>query len=48
MTILKKTKELIKQTKALHDLTENADSMLTKLVNQEQNWLTKSILKIMK
>jgi len=44
----KKTKELIKQTKALHDLTENADSMLTKLVNQEQNWLTKSILKIMK
>jgi len=43
-----KTRELIKQTKALHDLAETADSMLNKLVNQKQNWLTKSILKLVK
>ncbi|SFZ89301.1 DNA-binding transcriptional regulator GbsR, MarR family [Flaviramulus basaltis] len=44
----KKTKELIKQTKALHDLTETADAMINKLVNQEQNWVTKSLLKLFK
>ncbi|WP_397362005.1 GbsR/MarR family transcriptional regulator [Olleya sp. R77988] len=43
-----KTKELIKQTKALHELTETMDSMINKLVNQKQNWLTKSLLKIFK
>lgn len=43
-----KTKELIKQTKALHDLTENADMMINKLVNQQQNWITKSLLKLIK
>jgi len=43
-----KTKELIKQTKALHDLTVNADAMLNKLVTQKQNWLTKSIVKLLK
>ena len=43
-----KTKELIKQTKALHDLTINADAMLNKLVTQKQNWLTKSIVKLLK
>lgn len=42
-----KTKELIKQTKALHDLTQNADGMLTKLVTQKHNWLTKSIIKLL-
>ena len=41
-----KTKELIKQTKALHELTETADAMINKIVNQKQNWLTKSILKL--
>ncbi|MBP0903455.1 GbsR/MarR family transcriptional regulator [Mariniflexile gromovii] len=41
-----KTKELIKQTKALHDLTETADAMINKLVNQQQNWITKSLLKL--
>lgn len=40
------TKELIKQTKALHDLAETADTMLNKVVNQKQNWLTKSLLKM--
>ena len=43
-----KTKELIKQTKALHDLAETADAMLHKIVNQEQNWITKSLLKLIK
>jgi len=40
--------ELIKQTKALHDLAETADTMLHRLVSQQQNWLTKSILKFIK
>lgn len=43
-----KTKELIKQTKALHDLTENADAMINKLVSQDQNWITKSLIKLFK
>ncbi|MBU2997149.1 MarR family transcriptional regulator [Cellulophaga baltica] len=43
-----KTKELIKQTKALHELAETADTMLNKLVSQNQNWLTKSLLKMFK
>jgi len=43
-----KTKELIKQTKALHDLTETADDMINKLVNQKQNWITKSLIKLIK
>lgn len=43
-----KTKELIKQTRALHDLTLNADTMINKLVNQKQNWITKSLLKLIK
>ncbi|WP_394747271.1 GbsR/MarR family transcriptional regulator [Spongiimicrobium salis] len=44
----KEALELITQTKALHDLAQTADSMLHKMVNREQNWLTKSILKFMK
>jgi len=43
-----KTKELIKQTKALHDLAETADIMLHKIVSREQNWMTKSLIKIIK
>ena len=43
-----KTKELIKQTKALHELTETMDSMINKLVDQKQNWITKSVLKLFK
>ena len=43
-----KAKELIKQTKALYDLTVNANGMLNKLVTQKQNWLTKSIVKLLK
>lgn len=44
----REAKELVKQTKALLDLTETADSMLNRLVNREQHWLTKSILKFIK
>ncbi|WP_350287124.1 MarR family transcriptional regulator [uncultured Croceitalea sp.] len=40
------TQELIKQTKALHELAKTADSLLNKVVDQKQNWLTKSILKM--
>ncbi|OIQ21935.1 MarR family transcriptional regulator [Lacinutrix sp. MedPE-SW] len=43
-----KTKELIKQTKALHELTETMDAVINKLVNQKQNWITKSVLKFFK
>ncbi|WP_299115413.1 ArsR family transcriptional regulator [uncultured Winogradskyella sp.] len=43
-----KTKELIKQTKALRELTDDLDTLMNKLVNQKQNWLTKSVLKLMK
>jgi DNA-binding transcriptional regulator GbsR (MarR family) len=38
--------ELIKQTKALHELTATADEMINKLVNQKQNWITKSLVKL--
>jgi DNA-binding transcriptional regulator GbsR (MarR family) len=43
-----KTKELIKQTKALNQLTQDLDILMNKMVNQKQNWLTKSVLKLMK
>lgn len=43
-----KTKELIKQTKALHDLADSADSLLNKIAAQEQNWITKSLIKLIK
>ncbi|MEZ4792653.1 MAG: MarR family transcriptional regulator [Gelidibacter sp.] len=43
-----KTRELIKQTQALHELTESADAMLNTLVNQKQNWITKSLVKLLK
>ncbi|MTE27996.1 GbsR/MarR family transcriptional regulator [Winogradskyella ouciana] len=42
------TKELIKQTKALRELTDDLDTLMNKLVNQKQNWLTKSVFKLMK
>ena len=43
-----KTKELIKQTKALKELTDDLYALMNKLVNQKQNWLTKSVIKLMK
>ncbi|MBC3847590.1 ArsR family transcriptional regulator [Winogradskyella echinorum] len=43
-----KTKELIKQTKALKAITNDLDTLMNKLVDQKQNWLTKSVFKLMK
>ena len=40
------TKELIQQTKALYQLAETADTLLHKIVTQKQNWLTKSLMKM--
>ncbi|WP_432412841.1 GbsR/MarR family transcriptional regulator [Rasiella sp. SM2506] len=41
-------KEFIKQTKAMHDLADTADTMMNRLVNQEQNWITKTLVKFLK
>ncbi len=43
-----KTKELIKQTKALHELASTADSIMNRVVSQESNWLTKTFMKLLK
>ena len=43
-----KTKELIKQTKALHDLAKTADSLLDKAINHKQNWVSTALLKLIK
>ncbi|MGH1383317.1 GbsR/MarR family transcriptional regulator [Kordia sp.] len=43
-----KTKEFIKQTKALHELAETADSLMNRVVNQEANWVTKTLIKLLK
>ncbi|QIE60348.1 transcriptional regulator [Rasiella rasia] len=41
-------KEFIKQTKAMHDLADTADTMMHRIVNQEQNWITKTLVKFLK
>lgn len=41
------TRELIKQTKALNEVTQDLDKLMNKLVDQKQNWLTKSVFKLM-
>ncbi len=43
-----KTTELIKQTKALHEMANNLDIMMNKVVGQEQNWITKALVKLIK
>lgn len=43
-----KTKEFIKQTKAMYDLADTADTMMNRIVNQEQNWITKTLVKLFK
>jgi len=43
-----KTKEFIKQTKAMYDLADTADTMMHRIVNQEQNWITKTLIKLFK
>ncbi|RDK84267.1 GbsR/MarR family transcriptional regulator [Marinirhabdus gelatinilytica] len=42
------TKEFIKQTKAMHDLADTADTMMNRIVSQEQNWITKTLVKFLK
>ncbi|MGJ8666844.1 MAG: GbsR/MarR family transcriptional regulator [Patiriisocius sp.] len=44
----KKTQELIKQTKAMYDMADTADTMLNRIVKQEQNWMTKTLVKFLK
>lgn len=44
----KKTRELIQQTRALYDLASKADTVMNKVVNQESNWLTKTLMKLIK
>ncbi|MHA7059648.1 GbsR/MarR family transcriptional regulator [Aquimarina sp. M1] len=44
----KKTKELIKQTKALYELADSADTLMNKVVSQESNWITKTLMKLIK
>lgn len=44
----KEKEEFIKQTKSLYELANTADSMLEKMAGHQQNWITKSILKIIK
>ncbi|MBQ0733688.1 GbsR/MarR family transcriptional regulator [Aquimarina celericrescens] len=43
-----KTKELIRQTKALHEMANNLDIMVNKVIGQESNWITKALLKLIK
>ncbi len=43
-----KTKELIKQTKALHEMADTLDIMMNKVVGQDQNWITKALVKLIK
>jgi len=43
-----KTKELIKQTEALHELVSTMDTMIDKVVSQEKNWFTKMLMKFIK
>lgn len=43
-----KTKELIKQTKALYELADTADAIMNKVANQEPNWITKTFIKLLK
>ncbi|MFK8046595.1 MAG: GbsR/MarR family transcriptional regulator [Crocinitomicaceae bacterium] len=43
-----KTEELIKQTKELYSLASKADEIMQKIVNQEANWFTKTMFKLLK
>ncbi|MBP2830978.1 ArsR family transcriptional regulator [Aquimarina sp. U1-2] len=43
-----KTKELIQQTKALHEMANNLDIMMNKVIGQENNWITKALVKLIK
>lgn len=40
------TREFIKQTKAMYELTSTADSMINRMVKQNKNWLTNAVIKL--
>ncbi len=42
------TKEFIKQTKALHEISDTMDVIMNKMVNQETNWITKTLVKLIR
>jgi len=43
-----KSNELIKQTKELYVLASKAEDIMQKIVNQDTNWFTKTIFKLLK
>lgn len=43
-----KTKELIKQTKALHEMADTLDVLMTRVIGQDHNWITKALVKLIK
>tara|TARA_R110002051_G_scaffold3795_4_gene20274 strand:- start:121 stop:624 length:504 start_codon:yes stop_codon:yes gene_type:complete len=43
----KEAKKFKKKTQELHDFVEKADTMLEKIINQKENWITKTIMKLM-
>ena len=42
------SKHFKKKTKELYNFISDADHMLEKLVNQQENWITKTIIKLMR
>ena len=43
-----KTKELIKKTKELYELASTAAAILNRIASQESNWVTKTLMKLVK
>lgn len=43
-----KVEEFVKKTNELHELAETADTMLHRIVGQDQNWITKTLIKFLK
>ena len=41
-------KEFIKQTKEMYELASTADTLINQMANHKQNWLTKSVFKLLK
>ena len=41
------TRVFMAKTKELHDFVSTADTMLEKIVGQKENWITKTIIKLM-
>lgn len=43
----KETQELKNKTKELYDLADTANTMMSKIVEQDANWLTKTLVKLL-